>query len=71
VVLVAVELGQGLIGFVQYFTHLPAALVAAHMLGSCLVLLAALAVLWSTRQRRPVRPTPDPVPAAEPAPAAV
>ncbi|WP_374197511.1 heme A synthase [Micromonospora sp. RL09-050-HVF-A] len=60
-VLVAVELGQGLIGFVQYFTHLPGVLVAAHMLGSCLVLLATLAMLWSTRQRRPA--TADPLPA--------
>ncbi len=65
-VLVAVELGQGLIGFVQYFTHLPEALVAAHMLGSCLVLLATLAMLWSTRERRPVAPAARPVPAAEP-----
>jgi cytochrome c oxidase assembly protein subunit 15 len=65
VVLVAVELGQGLIGFVQYFTHLPAVLVAAHMLGSCLVLLATLAVLWSTRERRPVAPQAQPVEAAE------
>ncbi|MFC8617593.1 heme A synthase [Micromonospora purpureochromogenes] len=53
VVLVAVELGQGVIGFVQYFTDLPAFLVGAHMLGSCLVLLATLSVLWSTRERRP------------------
>ena len=65
VVLVAVELGQGLIGFVQYFTHLPAVLVAAHMLGSCLVLLATLAVLWATRERRPVEPAPGVVPAGE------
>ncbi|MFG1846005.1 COX15/CtaA family protein [Micromonospora carbonacea] len=55
VALVAVELGQGVIGFVQYFTHLPAVLVGAHMLGSCLVLLATLAVQWSTRERRPVQ----------------
>ncbi|MEU4715701.1 COX15/CtaA family protein [Micromonospora purpureochromogenes] len=62
VVLVAVELGQGVIGFVQYFTDLPALLVGAHMLGSCLVLLATLSVLWSTRERRPspVAPTPSP-----------
>ncbi|MEV0722986.1 COX15/CtaA family protein [Micromonospora purpureochromogenes] len=53
VVLVAVELGQGVIGFVQYFTDVPALLVGAHMLGSCLVLLATLSVLWSTRERRP------------------
>ncbi|SCL19135.1 cytochrome c oxidase assembly protein subunit 15 [Micromonospora pallida] len=57
-VLVAVILGQGLIGFVQYFTHLPALLVGAHMLGSCLVLLATLSVQWSTRERRPVA-TPE------------
>ncbi len=64
-VLVAVELGQGLIGFVQYFTHLPGVLVAAHMLGSCLVLLATLAVLWSTRQRRPVAGDPASPPAEQ------
>jgi cytochrome c oxidase assembly protein subunit 15 len=63
VVLVAVELGQGLVGFVQYFTHLPVVLVAAHMLGSCLVLLATLGMLWSTRERRPVL-TPAQPPAA-------
>ncbi|MFV2110748.1 heme A synthase [Micromonospora sp. LOL_025] len=60
VVLVAVELGQGVIGFVQYFTNLPALLVGAHMLGSCLVLLATLSVQWSTRERRPVGSTPAP-----------
>ncbi|SCG36731.1 COX15/CtaA family protein [Micromonospora halophytica] len=60
VVLVAVELGQGVIGFVQYFTDLPALLVGAHMLGSCLVLLATLSVLWSTRERRPAPPAPAP-----------
>lgn len=59
VVLLAVELGQGLIGFVQYFTHVPAILVGAHMLGSCLVLLAALSVQWSTRERRPSTPAPQ------------
>jgi cytochrome c oxidase assembly protein subunit 15 len=43
--LVGVELAQGLIGFVQYFTNVPALLVGFHMLGACLVWLAALAVL--------------------------
>ncbi|MER7165189.1 COX15/CtaA family protein [Micromonospora sp. NPDC000207] len=56
VILVAVELGQGVIGFVQYFTELPALLVGAHMVGSCLVLIATLNMLWSTRERRPVAP---------------
>jgi cytochrome c oxidase assembly protein subunit 15 len=46
--LLAVELGQGLIGFVQYFTHVPAVLVGLHMLGACLVWLAALTVVVRT-----------------------
>ena len=46
-VLILVELGQGLVGFVQYFTDLPEMLVAAHMLGACLVWLATLAALSS------------------------
>ncbi|WP_407676802.1 COX15/CtaA family protein [Phytohabitans aurantiacus] len=44
-VLVAVELAQGLIGLVQYFTGLPEILVGAHMLGASLVWLATLALL--------------------------
>ena len=33
-------LGQGLIGYIQYFTHLPEALVAAHLCGAGLMWLA-------------------------------
>jgi cytochrome c oxidase assembly protein subunit 15 len=51
--LVAVELAQGLIGFVQYFTHVPAVLVGLHMLGACLVWLAALTVLARTPATSP------------------
>jgi cytochrome c oxidase assembly protein subunit 15 len=40
--LLGVELAQGLVGFVQYFTGVPAVLVGVHMLGACLVWLAAL-----------------------------
>ena len=47
-VLVGVELTQGVIGFVQYFTHLPVLLVALHMAGACAVWLAALGVLSAT-----------------------
>ncbi len=43
--LFAVELAQGVIGYTQYFLHVPALLVAAHMLGACLVWIAALRVL--------------------------
>ena len=41
-ILLAVELAQGLIGFVQYFTHLPVLLVGLHMAGACLVWVATL-----------------------------
>jgi cytochrome c oxidase assembly protein subunit 15 len=47
--LLAIELAQGLIGFVQYFTHIPAVLVGVHMFGACLVWLAALNVWARTR----------------------
>ncbi len=54
-VLLGVELAQGVIGFVQYFTHVPAVLVAVHMLGACLVWVAALRVQmaagWVTTSR--------------------
>lgn len=51
-VLVAVELAQGLVGIVQYFTHVPALLVGVHMAGACAVWLANLAVLAGTQERR-------------------
>jgi cytochrome c oxidase assembly protein subunit 15 len=50
-VLVLVELSQGLVGFAQYFSDLPVVLVGLHMLGACLVWVATLAVVWSTRER--------------------
>lgn len=43
--LVVIELAQGVIGYVQYFLHVPPLLVGLHMLGACLVWLAALTVL--------------------------
>ncbi len=53
-VLLVVILAQGLVGFVQYFTHLPALLVGAHMAGACVVWLSTLSVLWAARPRPPV-----------------
>jgi cytochrome c oxidase assembly protein subunit 15 len=62
--LVVIELAQGLIGFVQYFTHLPVVLVAFHMLGAALVWTGCLAVLWSLRERPAAAGTDDgPAPA--------
>lgn len=45
------ELAQGAIGYLQYFTGLPVAVVAVHVLGSCLVWLAALYLLFALRER--------------------
>ena len=50
------ELSQGLIGFVQYFTGLPVVLVGLHMAGACAVWLATLAVADGLR-----RPTVAPI----------
>ncbi|MEU3527114.1 COX15/CtaA family protein [Streptomyces sp. NPDC038707] len=49
--LFVVLLCQGAIGYVQYFTHLPEALVAAHMLGSTVMWIWVLRVLLSLRER--------------------
>ena len=48
-VLVAVELAQGLIGFVQYFTDVPAVLVGIHMFGACAVWVTAVLTLLRVR----------------------
>jgi cytochrome c oxidase assembly protein subunit 15 len=48
-VLVIAELSQGVIGFVQYATNLPVTMVLLHMLGACLVWLAALSTLATLR----------------------
>jgi cytochrome c oxidase assembly protein subunit 15 len=57
-------LGQGVIGYVQYFTDLPEALVGLHMFGSCLVWIGVLRVLLSLRER-PENAAELPGPAAE------
>ena len=45
---------QGVIGYVQYFTHLPAGLVWVHVTGSVLVWIAVLRLLFTVRERGPV-----------------
>jgi cytochrome c oxidase assembly protein subunit 15 len=67
-VLVAVEVGQGAIGFVQYFTNLPVLVVGLHMLGACLVWLATLAAVAAVSPR-PGRVPPAPRGGPSPAPA--
>jgi cytochrome c oxidase assembly protein subunit 15 len=50
-VLLGVELAQGVLGYTQYFLHVPAPLVVLHMAGACLVWLAALGMLFTVEPR--------------------
>ncbi|WP_265523636.1 COX15/CtaA family protein [Oerskovia flava] len=64
-VLVAVTLLQGAIGYVQYFTGLPELLVGLHMLGAALLVVSTTWTLLTLRERHlvvrtPVRPSPVP-----------
>jgi heme a synthase len=57
-ILLIVELAQGVIGYVQYFTGLPIVLVGLHLAGACLVLIAAVRVVLATRDRGSVGTRP-------------
>ncbi len=50
-VLLLVELGQGVVGFLQYFTGLPVGLVTLHLLGAGLTAAAMTWLLLGTRRR--------------------
>jgi cytochrome c oxidase assembly protein subunit 15 len=65
--LLIVELAQGVIGFVQYFTKLPIALVLVHMVGAVLITAFTARLLWSVRGPASELPLNSP---AEPASAA-
>ena len=63
VVLLAVSLSQGAVGYLQYFTGLPEAIVAVHLLGATLVWISTLRIPFALRQRAVVpagTPSPDP-----------
>jgi len=62
--LLGIEFAQGAIGYAQYWSDDPAVLVGMHMFGATLVWIAALRTVFAMRDR-------GPVPAAEPALAAV
>lgn len=67
-----VLLAQGVIGYVQYFTKLPAVLVGLHMLGSCLVWIGVVRVLLSLRERpQAASAVPGPAETGTAVPAAV
>ena len=50
VVLLVVELAQGLVGFVQYFTDLPIVLVGVHLLGAALLSAVVTRMLLEVRE---------------------
>jgi cytochrome c oxidase assembly protein subunit 15 len=65
--LLVVELAQGVIGYVQYFTHVPALLVLVHMAGAVLITVYTARLLWSVRgpaSELPVAGSPAPASAA-------
>jgi cytochrome c oxidase assembly protein subunit 15 len=47
--LLVVQLAQGVVGYVQYFTDLPVVLVLVHMLGAVLVTAYTARLMWSVR----------------------
>lgn len=55
--LVVVGLAQGAIGYLQYFTALPEALVLAHMLGAALLVIAMTFAQLSLRTRAAMSPS--------------
>ncbi len=54
--LLLVELAQGVVGFVQYFTDLPVLLVALHLVGACLIVVTAVQAVLALRRRGDVSP---------------
>ena len=60
-VLIGISLAQGAIGYIQYFTRLPAGLVEVHVLGATLVWVAVLwvrAATWLPALERAVGTSP-------------
>jgi cytochrome c oxidase assembly protein subunit 15 len=47
--LLAVQLAQGIIGYIQYFTGLPTVGVALHMAGLAVLTAATVHVFWRLR----------------------
>ena len=60
-VLLGVLLGQGVVGFVQYYTDLPVLLVGLHLVGACVIQAYAVYAVLALRTRGP-GPGPDPTP---------
>ena len=66
--LLVVQLAQGVVGFVQYFTDLPIVLVLLHMLGAVLITAFTARLVWSVRG--PASDVPSTPPRSRPPPPA-
>jgi cytochrome c oxidase assembly protein subunit 15 len=55
VAVLVVTLVQGVLGYLQYFAGLPVGLVAAHMLGACLLTICLTLVVGHLWRRLPVQ----------------
>jgi cytochrome c oxidase assembly protein subunit 15 len=53
-IVIAALLLQGMIGYIQYFNHLPAGLVWVHVTGAVIVWIAVLRLFFALRDRGPV-----------------
>jgi cytochrome c oxidase assembly protein subunit 15 len=62
--LLVVELAQGVVGYVQYFTNLPIVLVLVHMAGAVLITAFTARLVWSVRGPASELPLHSPVEAA-------
>ena len=58
VVLLGVVVLQAVVGYVQYFTHVPAVLVGVHIAGATLATIATARLFFSTRERGPAPDAP-------------
>jgi heme a synthase len=58
--LLVVQLAQGVVGYVQYFTDLPVALVLLHMLGAVLIAAFTARLVWAVRGPATDRPVDAP-----------
>lgn len=57
---------QGMIGYIQYFNHLPAGLVWVHVTGAVIVWITVLRLFFALRERGPVNSALTPHAAAAP-----
>lgn len=58
VLLLVLEVAQGTVGLIQYWTGLPIVVVMVHMLGSAVLVAAGTHLVWTTGRERPTPEVP-------------